>query len=57
MIASAPVTATGRQWGDGRRPVGNSSGVNTKIRPRIGSHHHENQAVRAAPGNDPGRVR
>jgi hypothetical protein len=55
-MASRPATATGRQRGDGSRPVGNSSRVKTKIRPRMGSHHQENQAARAAPGSDPWRV-
>src|SRR4029453_11313459 len=56
-MARPPVTATGRQRGDGSRAVGNSSGVNTKIRPRIGSHHPKNQAAAAATGSDPGAVR
>jgi hypothetical protein len=53
---NAPSAATGRQRADGSRPVGNSSSVNTKIRPSTGCHHHWNQAASAAPGNDPGRV-
>ena len=39
-VAHAATRATGRQRGDGSRPVGNSRRVNTSVRLVIAYHHH-----------------
>jgi hypothetical protein len=50
-MTAAAGQATSRQRGDSSRPVGNSSGVNTSVRARVGYQAQEaNQAARTGPG-------